>query len=144
LLLGVETVGIPPTPTGFSTLRFDFCPLSRSLLMAVGWSALALGLALWRRCPTPVTFLLAALVFGHWVVDYVSHLPDLPLWPGQSPWVDLGLWRSAGATQLVEGSFYGVGSDRFDGRLYYAARRALTTRSGASGRPCLHVRRPAA
>jgi hypothetical protein len=110
LLLGIERVSIPSRRLGFSVLTFDSYPWSHSLLLAVVWSGVGLGLARWRGCRTPIPFLLAALVFSHWVLDFVSHLPDLPLWPGRSPLVGLGLWQSMGATLLVEGTLYVAGS----------------------------------
>ena len=43
----------------------------------------------------------AALVLSHWVLDFASHRPDMPLWPG-GPKVGLGLWYSLPATLVVE------------------------------------------
>jgi hypothetical protein len=122
LLLGIERVSIPSSPLGFSNLTFDSYPWSHSLLMALVWSVVGFGLARWRRCPARIALLLATLVFSHWVLDYVSHLPDLPLWPGPTPLVGLGLWRSVAATLLVEGALYGVGI-----ALYFQATRPRDT-----------------
>jgi hypothetical protein len=45
-------------------------------------------------------------VFSHWVLDFITHRPDLPLYPGSSAAVGLGLWNSVLGTVLVEfGSF---------------------------------------
>ena len=109
LLSGLEQVAIPAQGTGFARLTFVSYPWSHSLALALVWSAIAFGLARWRRCGRSVAFLIGALVFSHWVLDYVSHLPDLPLWPGRSPLVGLGLWRSTAATYLVEGFLYLLG-----------------------------------
>lgn len=133
LLTGVERVSVPLSRTGFTNLVFDSYPWSHSLLMALVWSATVLGLARWRRVPLSTSFLLAALVLSHWVLDYLSHLPDLPLWPGQSPLVGLGLWRSVVATFLAEGSLYAAGS-----LLYFRATRPLDA-IGRYGLPLLLV-----
>jgi hypothetical protein len=109
LLLGLERVSISPARMGFATLTFDSYPWSHSLVMAVGWSALVFGVAHWRRAPAPTPLLLGAVVFSHWLLDFASHLPDLPLWPWHSPLVGLGLWRSVGTTLLVEGAMYAAG-----------------------------------
>ena len=52
---------------------------------------------------------LAALVLSHWVLDFASHRPDLPLWPG-GPKVGLGLWYSLPATLAVEFALFGAGA----------------------------------
>ena len=50
---------------------------------------------------------LGALVASHWVLDYISHLPDVPLYPGGEP-LGLGLWRSRVGSLVVEvGMFLG-------------------------------------
>jgi len=41
------------------------------------------------------------LVVSHWVLDVVTHRPDMPIYPG-GPEVGLGLWNSASATIAVE------------------------------------------
>ena len=46
--------------------------------------------------------MLGLLVLSHWVLDALSHRPDLPLWPGQGTMVGLGLWNSVPATLIVE------------------------------------------
>ena len=47
--------------------------------------------------------LLGTLVASHWVLDYTTHRPDLPLWP-EGPVVGLGLWNSIAGTIVVEGA----------------------------------------
>jgi hypothetical protein len=39
----------------------------------------------------------------------IVHIPDLPLYPGNSPKVGLGLWNSMVATQLAEGIIFLMG-----------------------------------
>ena len=51
---------------------------------------------------------LAALVVSHWVFDWVTHDPDLPLWPG-GPTTGLGLWRSVPGTVAVESLLFVIG-----------------------------------
>ncbi len=52
---------------------------------------------------------IAALVLSHWVLDFVSHRPDLPVWP-EGPKVGLGLWYSLPATLVVEFALFGIGT----------------------------------
>ena len=103
LLLGVETVRVNPGDTAFTSLAFDSYPWSHSLLTVVVWSGLVgfLGRRVfgsWRA-----GMVLGGLVLSHWVLDFVTHRPDLPLWPG-GPLVGLGLWNSIPGTILVEAS----------------------------------------
>jgi hypothetical protein len=53
-------------------------------------------------------WILAALVVSHWVLDWVTHVPDLPLYPGSAKY-GLGLWKSVPATIAIEGSMYVLG-----------------------------------
>jgi len=101
LLLGIERVRIDPGNTAFTPLAFDSYPWSHSLLLACIWGGL---LALVSRRHR---WLMGALVVSHWVLDFVAHRPDLPLWPGRSPLLGLGLWNSVAATLLVEGLLFG-------------------------------------
>ena len=46
--------------------------------------------------------MVALAVLSHWVPNLISHRPDLPLYPGQSPRLGLGLWHSVAGTVAVE------------------------------------------
>jgi hypothetical protein len=46
------------------------------------------------------------VVLSHWLLDFVSHRPDLPIAPELHKYVGLGLWSSIPATLLVEGGFW--------------------------------------
>ena len=101
VVAGVEHVTIAPGDTAFTPLRFDEYPLSHSLL-TVAVAGLAFGaIHLWRKRRPLDALVLAALAVGHWVLDFVSHRPDMPLWPG-GPRLGLGLWNSVPATIAVE------------------------------------------
>jgi hypothetical protein len=52
---------------------------------------------------------LAGGVFSHWILDAISHGPDLLLMPGGKTYVGLGLWNSVPATVAVEFSLYLTG-----------------------------------
>lgn len=106
LLAGLEQVRILPGAMAFTPLVFDSYPWSHSLLMALVWGAALAGLARWRGIAPKVALLLAALVVSHWVLDYISHAPDMPLWPGKSPRMGLSLWNSISGTFVVEGSLW--------------------------------------
>jgi hypothetical protein len=106
VLAGLEHVRIVPGATAFTPLVFDAYPWSHSLVMAVVWGVAFAALAWWRRVTPSLSWLLAALVVSHWVLDFASHAPDMPLWPGNSPRLGLGLWYSLPLTYAVEGTLW--------------------------------------
>ncbi len=105
LLAGFEAVRVDPGNTAFTPLDFESYPWSHSLVMVAVWAILAGGLA-WRRLGARSAGTLVGVVLAsHWLLDLVSHRPDLPLWPGGLK-VGLGLWNSIPATLLVEGALF--------------------------------------
>jgi hypothetical protein len=48
------------------------------------------------------------LVLRHWILDWVTHRPDLPLWP-DGPMAGLGLWYSIPGTIVVEAGLFVAG-----------------------------------
>ena len=101
LLTGVEHATIAPGDTAVSPLRFDSYPVSHSLLTVAVWGAAFAAVHFWRKRRPLDALVLAALVVGHWVLDFVSHRADVPLWP-RGPRLGLGLWNSVPATITVE------------------------------------------
>src|SRR5262245_61865662 len=80
--LGIEQVRIDPGNTVFTPLHFVSYPYSHSLVTLLLWGVVVglvyRGVAGGRR-----TFLvLGALVVSHWVLDFVTHRPDMPIYPG--------------------------------------------------------------
>lgn len=80
--------------------------LSHSLLMDAVWAGL-LGLIFYsvRRYAAGAWIVFAA-VLSHWVLDVISHRPDMPLAPGSRIHLGFALWNSVTATLLLEGSFW--------------------------------------
>lgn len=108
LLLGWERVRIAPGDTAFSPLAFEHYPYTHSLLATLAWAvAAALVYWLWSRSRVGAV-VVGLLVFSHWVLDWITHRPDLPLYPGSS-FVGLGLWNSVAATLAVELVLFAVG-----------------------------------
>ena len=101
VLGGAETVTIAPGDTAFTPLRFDSYPVSHSLATVALWGAAFGTVHFWRRRRGIDAAVLALLVVSHWLLDFVSHRPDMPLWPG-GPKLGLGLWNSVPATVVVE------------------------------------------
>jgi membrane-bound metal-dependent hydrolase YbcI (DUF457 family) len=109
LLVGWEKVAIQPGITAVTPLAFTHYPISHSLLAVLGWSALW-GLLYWLiKKNVPGAFLVGLCVLSHWLLDVVMHRPDLPLYPGNSPRLGLGLWHSLPASLVVEGALFLAG-----------------------------------
>jgi len=107
---GIERVRIEQNSNPFLLLDFISYPYSHSLLLLAIWG-IALG-AIYRatagRPPLSASFILFALVLSHWVLDWITHRPDMPLYPG-GPTFGLGLWNSVVATVCVELAMFAVG-----------------------------------
>lgn len=101
LLAGIEHVRIVPGITAFTPLDFYDYPITHSLVAGVGWATAMAGCRLAVRRGAVAALLLGAGVLSHWVLDAVSHRPDMPVLP-HGPYVGLGLWNSVAATLTVE------------------------------------------
>ena len=108
LLLGIEHVRIAPGSTRLTPLDFYDYPWSHSLLMAMVWSIVAGVLYFAFTRYKRGAIVLSIGVISHWVLDYVTHRADLPLWPG-GPKVGLGLWNFPIAEIGVEAAMFAIG-----------------------------------
>lgn len=106
LLAGVETVSIVPGDTAMTPLRFDSYPFSHSLVMVAAWGIAAALLYRATGRSSRASWLIAALAVSHWVLDFVTHRPDLPLTPWSLSKMGLGLWNSVVATVMIEGLMF--------------------------------------
>lgn len=106
LLAGVERARIAPGDTAFTPLAFDHYPWSHSLLMMLVWGAALGGVYLLLNRDGKAALTLAVLVVSHWLLDWVTHRPDLPLVPGGGPKFGLGLWNNVVATLAIEGALF--------------------------------------
>ena len=110
VLLGRERVEVVIGATRMTPLNFVSYPYSHSLLALCGWGVAyaAIYFALRRaRLSTAVT--LALLVVSHWLLDYLTHRPDLPLTPYGGERFGLGLWDSMPGTLAAEFALFAAG-----------------------------------
>jgi hypothetical protein len=93
ILLGIEKVRIVPGITASNPLDLYYMPYTHSLVAAMAWSATAFVVyRLWRRSRGLAALLVGAAVFSHWILDFLVHRPDLPLYDNAAK-VGLGLWN---------------------------------------------------
>ena len=105
VLLGIETFSIRPGITAVTPLDFTRYPYSHSLVGLALWGlGLAVVYAVIRRQAFEAAILFA-VVLSHWLLDFVSHRPDMPIGLA-GPKVGLGLWNSLPATVAVEGALF--------------------------------------
>lgn len=105
VLLGIETVAVDRSATEFTPLDFIHYPVSHSMVMALIWG-LVFGFFFSVFTGDRLTALkMVAVVFSHWVLDFITHRPDLPLlW--FEPKVGLGLWYSKLGTVVFEAGLF--------------------------------------
>lgn len=108
LLLGWEHVRIDPGNTRFTPLDLYDYPWSHSLLMSVVWATLFASIYY-----VIVRYKVGAIVLwigvvSHWVLDWITHRPDMPLYP-HGPRLGLSLWNSIPGTLVVELGMFAVG-----------------------------------
>jgi len=107
LLLGWETVRVDPTRTRFTPFDFVSYPWSHSLLMCAVWAALFAAIYYWATRYRPGTVAVVIGALSHWLLDWITHVPDMPLYPGGRK-LGLGLWNSVAGTVSVEIAMFAV------------------------------------
>lgn len=118
LLLGWESVRIEPGRMKLSPFDFVSYPWSHSLLLCVVWALLFAAIYYWKTRYWPGAIAIASGVVSHWVLDWITHGADMPLYPG-GPKFGLGLWNSVSGTLGVELGMFALGV-----ALYLSATRA--------------------
>jgi membrane-bound metal-dependent hydrolase YbcI (DUF457 family) len=108
ILLGLEEVRIEPGNTAFTPLNFVSYPYSHSLAMLAVWALLVGGAYRAVAGGRRTVWVLGSLVLSHWLLDYITHRPDMPLYPGSARY-GLGLWNSIPGTVAIELAMYSAG-----------------------------------
>jgi hypothetical protein len=111
LILGVERVAIDPGNTLVTPLNFISYPYSHSLVMLLVWSVAFALMYRAIRGPRPVAIgTVAALVFSHYLLDAITHRPDMPITISGARKIGLGLWNYPGTTLAIESAMFIVGT----------------------------------
>ena len=108
VLLGVERFEIRPGITAVTPLDFIHYPYSHSLVGMTLWGLALAAVCFALRPKVRAAALVFAVVVSHWLLDFASHRPDMPLTLGGSERFGLGLWNSVAATAAVEGALFAL------------------------------------
>jgi len=134
LLIHAEHVLIRPGATAVTPLVFISYPYSHSLAALAVWGALfAGGYAIVRRRGWAAPLAIFILVVSHWVLDWVMHVPDMPLTLTGPDRLGLGVWRSLPLSLALEIAVFVAGV------LIYVSATAPRDRVGRIGLAALLV-----
>jgi hypothetical protein len=100
LPLGLEHARIDPTLKSVPLDLYDY-PITHSLLAGILWALVFGGAYFLIRKYRAGASMLGLLVLSHWVLDVISHRPDMPVLPS-GPYLGLGLWNWPAAEIAVE------------------------------------------
>ncbi len=90
--VGVEKMRIDPDASVMVPFDLYFMPYTHSMVAVTAW-AIAFGvvIAVWHK-DALAGLLTALVVASHWVLDWVTHIPDLTIAGGEQRY-GLGLWN---------------------------------------------------
>lgn len=108
LLFGWERVRIDFGNTRFTPLDLVWFPWSHSLLMTLVWGTIFATLYYAVTRYRAGAWVIWAGVLSHWLLDWITHRPDMPLYPGSARY-GLGLWNSIPGTLIVELAMFAAG-----------------------------------
>jgi len=109
LLLGIEHVKISPGITVVTPLDFYDYPITHSLIGVISWGVLLGAFYFYIKRDIRTSLVLMLCVFSHWILDFLTHRPDLPLSLSGDRFYGLGLWNSFSGTLVVELGLYVIG-----------------------------------
>lgn len=78
--------------SGITLLKPGSLGWSHGLFMSLVWSTMAAVITFLIFKQKRGALIVSGLVFSHWVLDFIVHLSDLPLFFDGSPLLGLGLW----------------------------------------------------
>ncbi len=89
---GIERMRVEPGATVMVPLDLYHMPYTHSLLGTAAWAIVFTGLVLWARKDAVTASLAGLVVLSHWLLDWLTHRPDLSLMGGDDMH-GLGLWN---------------------------------------------------
>jgi membrane-bound metal-dependent hydrolase YbcI (DUF457 family) len=108
-LLGWEKFSIEPGNTKITPINFESYPYTHSMLGSIVMALLFAAVYYVIKKDSRNAAIYALLVFSHWVLDYITHRPDLPLTYTSTEKVGLGLWNYPAPAIFTECLIYVTG-----------------------------------
>ena len=128
VLLGLESFAVEPGNTAMTPLNFLHYPYSHSLVALLVWGAIfGASYAVLNRTGIKTALIIGGLVLSHWVLDVVTHRPDMPITLGDSVRIGFGLWNVPVLAVVTEMLIFAVGI------WLYAAHTEARDRVGSIG-----------
>ncbi len=134
VLLGIEKVRIVPGITASNPLDLYYMPYTHSLAAAVLWAVAATvvckslpGVRMWSAAAW-----IGLAVFSHWILDWLVHRPDLPLYDDTMK-VGLGIWNYPAIALFLEALLL------FGGMIIYLKRTKAINAIGRFGPPVFGI-----
>jgi hypothetical protein len=94
VLLGIEKVEVEPGITAITPLNFLYYPWSHSLVAMLLWSIIfAVLYVVLRRAGTRAAIVIGVVALSHWVLDVLTHRPDMPVTLSSPVRLGAGLWN---------------------------------------------------
>jgi hypothetical protein len=96
ILIGEEKMAVTrmSLEKGLEIITPGSVPWSHGLFMSLVWSAAAALLGYLVFKDRRAGGIIGLVVFSHWILDFIVHPPDLPIFLEGSPMFGLGLWTS--------------------------------------------------
>ena len=128
VLMGLESFEVEPGNTVMTPLNFLHYPYSHSLVALLVWGAIFGALyTVLNRTGIKTALIIAGLVLSHWVLDVVTHRPDMPITLGDSIRIGFGLWNAPVLAVVTEMLIFAAGI------WLYAAHTEARDRVGSLG-----------
>jgi len=111
VLLGIESLEIEVGITALTPLNFLHYPYSHSLVALLLWSVVFAGIyTMLRHSGKRAAIVIGVLVLSHWILDVVTHRPDMPVTLSDSSAIGLGLWNFPVVAVPLELLLFGTGT----------------------------------
>ena len=111
ILLGIEKANINESLTS-NPLDLVYMPYSHGLVSTIIYSTVIVLVLLcfpYFRKRASMAVWIGIAVFSHWILDFLSHRPDLPVF-GDSMKIGLGLWNYPTLALIIEVGIFLVGA----------------------------------
>jgi membrane-bound metal-dependent hydrolase YbcI (DUF457 family) len=102
IILGIENAHIASDSSVFTPVGLNYYAISHSFVVSIVLSVLFANLYWWKKKDVTGALVIGGAGFSHWLLDFVTAPSTLPLFPGSSMNLGLGLLSSMTSRLLVE------------------------------------------